>query len=201
MTIVAKLSILDVCGGTGYTFTNSAIWAKCTRKKKQHTKCATEEECKTKTSQHEKVKLGIVGYMKRVQHKKNSKWKLCNICNMEKIQHEKNAAMKCNMQHKKCKMKRLQHKKKCNMKKVQHRNSATWTKWNIKKCHAKKLQKQRTRGVPKKNRCSENMQQIYRRKLMPKCDFKKVAFQLYWNHTSAWVFFCNFPAYFQNTLS
>ena len=41
--------------------------------KKKHTKCAAEEECKTKTSQHEKVKLGIVGYMKRVQHKKNSK--------------------------------------------------------------------------------------------------------------------------------
>ena len=30
------------------------------------------------------------------------------------------------------------------------------------------------------------MQQIYRRTAMPKCDFNKVALQLYWNHTSAW---------------
>ena len=48
-------------------------------------------------------------------------------------------------------------------------------------------------------RCSENMQQIYRRTPMPKCDFNKVALQLYWNHTSAWVFSCKFAAYFQNT--
>ena len=38
-------------------------------------------------------------------------------------------------------------------------------------------QKQPPRGVPKK-RCSENMQQIYRRTLMPRCDFNKVAKQL-----------------------
>ena len=31
---------------------------------------------------------------------------------------------------------------------------------------------------------SENMQQIYSRTPMPKCDFNKVAKQLYWNHTS-----------------
>ena len=41
-------------------------------------------------------------------------------------------------------------------------------------------------------RCSENMQQIYRRTSMP------FALQLYRNHTSAWVF-CKFVAYFQNT--
>ena len=40
------------------------------------------------------------------------------------------------------------------------------------------------------------MQQIYRRTPMPKCDFNKVAKQLYWNHTSAWVFSCKFAAYF-----
>ena len=34
---------------------------------------------------------------------------------------------------------------------------------------------------------------------MSKCDFDKVAKQLYWNCTSAWVFFCKFAAYFQNT--
>ena len=39
-------------------------------------------------------------------------------------------------------------------------------------------QKQPSRGVPRK-RCSENMQQIYRRTTMPKCDFNKVAKQLY----------------------
>ena len=40
------------------------------------------------------------------------------------------------------------------------------------------LQKQPFRGVLKK-RCSEKMQQIYRRTPMPKCDFNKVALQLY----------------------
>ena len=67
-------------------------------------------------------------------------------------------------------------------------------------------QKQLSRSVLRK-RCSENMQQIYRRTPMPKCDlrtprpkcdFTKVAKQLYWNHTSVWVFSCKF-AYFQNT--
>ena len=33
---------------------------------------------------------------------------------------------------------------------------------------------------------------------MPKCDFNKVAKQLYWNHTSARVFSCTFAEYFQN---
>ena len=45
-------------------------------------------------------------------------------------------------------------------------------------------QKQPYRGVFRK-RCFENMKQIYWRTLMPKCDFSKVAKQLYWNHTSA----------------
>ena len=40
------------------------------------------------------------------------------------------------------------------------------------------LQKQPLKGVLEK-RCSENMQQIYRRTPMPKCDFNKVAKQLY----------------------
>ena len=40
------------------------------------------------------------------------------------------------------------------------------------------IQKQCSRGIFRK-RCSENMQQIYRRKSMPKCDFNKVALQLY----------------------
>ena len=39
------------------------------------------------------------------------------------------------------------------------------------------IQKQPSKGVYKK-RCSENMQQIYRRTTMPKCDFNKVAFLL-----------------------
>ena len=37
--------------------------------------------------------------------------------------------------------------------------------------------------------------------LMPKGDFNKNAKQLYWNHTSTWVFSCKFAAYFQNTFS
>ena len=40
------------------------------------------------------------------------------------------------------------------------------------------LQKQPPRDVPRK-RYSENMQQIYRISPMPKCDFNKVAKQLY----------------------
>ena len=36
-------------------------------------------------------------------------------------------------------------------------------------------------------RCSENMQQIYRRTPMPKSDLNKVTKQLYWNHPSARV--------------
>ena len=47
----------------------------------------------------------------------------------------------------------------------------------------------------------KNMQQIYRRTPMPKCDFNKVPKQLYWNHTSEWVFFCKFSVYFQDTFS
>ena len=38
------------------------------------------------------------------------------------------------------------------------------------------LQEQPPRGVPRK-RCSENMQQIYRRTPMLKCDFSKVVLQ------------------------
>ena len=49
-----------------------------------------------------------------------------------------------------------------------------------------------------------NMQQMYRRTPMPKGDFDKVAKvakQLHWNHTSAWVFSCKFAAYFQDMFS
>ena len=50
-------------------------------------------------------------------------------------------------------------------------------------------------------RCSQNMQQIYRRAPMSKCDFNKVTKQPYWNYTPAWLFFCKFTAYYQNTFS
>ena len=59
------------------------------------------------------------------------------------------------------------------------------------------LQKHPSRGVFRK-RCSENIQQTYRRKPMLKCDFNKVAKQLYLNHTSAWMFSCKFAAHFPN---
>ena len=45
------------------------------------------------------------------------------------------------------------------------------------------------------------MQQIYKRSPMPKCDFSKVAKQLYWNRNSEWMFSCKFTAYFQNTFT
>ena len=47
--------------------------------------------------------------------------------------------------------------------------------------------------------CSAYMQQIYRRTPMRKCAFWKVANQLYWNHTSAWVFSCTFSTYLQKS--
>ena len=45
----------------------------------------------------------------------------------------------------------------------------------------------------------KTMQQIYRRTTMLKCNFNKVANQLYWNCTLAWVFSCRFDAYFKST--
>ena len=62
------------------------------------------------------------------------------------------------------------------------------------------MQKQPSRGVLRKI-CSENVLQIYRRKPMPKCDFNKIALQLYWNRTSAWMFPCILATYFQSTFS
>ena len=50
-------------------------------------------------------------------------------------------------------------------------------------------EKQPVRGVLRK-RCSENMQQIYSRTPMPKCDFNKV-------FTLPWVFSCKYTAFFQ----
>ena len=35
----------------------------------------------------------------------------------------------------------------------------------------------------------------------PELLYEKVALQLYWNHTSTWLFSCKFAAYFQNTFS
>ena len=60
--------------------------------------------------------------------------------------------------------------------------------------------KQPFRGVLRKS-CYWNMQQIYKRKPMPKCDFNKVVKQLYWNRTSAYVFSCKFNAYIRSTFS
>ena len=36
---------------------------------------------------------------------------------------------------------------------------------------------------------------------MPKSDFNKVGKQLYWNHTSTWVFSCTFTSHFQSKFS
>ena len=51
------------------------------------------------------------------------------------------------------------------------------------------FQKQPSRGVLIK-RCSENMQQIYRRTSMPKCDFNKVAKQHLFSRTPLKGCFC-----------
>ena len=50
-----------------------------------------------------------------------------------------------------------------------------------------------------RNRCSENMQQIYRKVPMPKHDFNKVSKQLYRNHIRGCILSCKFAAYFQRT--
>ena len=59
--------------------------------------------------------------------------------------------------------------------------------------HFKKLEA--ARGVILK-RGSENMQQIYLRTPMPKCDYANLS-----KSTSAWVFSIKFTAYFQNSFS
>ena len=58
------------------------------------------------------------------------------------------------------------------------------------------IQKKSPRGIPRK-RCSENMQQIYRRTPMPQCNFNKIAKQLFWNRTLPWVLSCKFAAFFR----
>ena len=62
---------LRCLGATGYTSRNSAIvtLVKCNRKKLQHAKSLTGEECKTKTLQSVKVQHEKQ-YIKRVQHEK-----------------------------------------------------------------------------------------------------------------------------------
>ena len=62
------------------------------------------------------------------------------------------------------------------------------------------IQNQPPRGFLRKS-CTENMQVIYRRTPIPKCDFNKVTKQLYWNHTSTQVYSCKFGAYFLSTIS
>ena len=84
--------------------------------------------------------------------------------------------------------------------------SNSWSKKKKWKCQGNVFnfknsqQKQPPREVSRK-RCSKNMQQIYKKTPMLKCEINKVAKQLYWNHTSAWEFSCKFAAYFQNIFS
>ena len=40
---------------------------------------------------------------------------------------------------------------------------------------------------------------MFRKRQILKCDVNKVVLQHYWNHISAWVFFCKFAAYFRNS--
>ena len=83
----------------------------------------------------------------------------------------------------------------------------SWKNWIIciqlllKDCINPSHRQQPSRDVLKK-KCCENMQQIYKRTPMPKCDFNKNA---YWNknfnsnRTSACVFSCKYAGYFQKT--
>ena len=69
---------------------------------------------------------------------------------------------------------------------------------NLKQTSGFQVQKQLPRGVLSKG-YSENMQQIYRRTPIPKCDFNKVAFSNFIEiNTSGWVFYYKFAACFQN---
>ena len=69
-----------VCWAADYTSANSVRCTKCSRKKLQHPKRATGEECKTKTLQRMKVPRKIEQYKKRVQHEKK--------CNTKRLQHK-----------------------------------------------------------------------------------------------------------------
>ena len=44
-----------------------------------------------------------------------------------------------------------------------------------------------------------NIDKIFRRSPIQKCDFINAAMQHYCSHTSAWIFSCKFAAYLQNT--
>ena len=55
---------------------------------------------------------------------------------------------------------------------------------------------------PSKGVLGKGVLKIYcKRTPITKCDFNKVAKRLYENHTSAWVFSCQFAAYVQNIFS
>ena len=62
------------------------------------------------------------------------------------------------------------------------------------------FQNHSSRDVLRK-RCSEQDWKGVRNRRTPmlKCDFNKVALQLYWNCILVWVFSCKFTAYFQST--
>ena len=58
------------------------------------------------------------------------------------------------------------------------------------------MQKQRqSSSIVLRKRCSENMQQIYKRTPMPKCGFNSRFIKIAFRYT---CFFCKFAAYFQN---
>ena len=61
------------------------------------------------------------------------------------------------------------------------------------------MQKQSLKDILAKM-CSENIEEIYSRTLVRKDNFNKVALQLYWNYTFAWVLSSISAAYFQNTV-
>ena len=74
--------------------------------------------------------------------------------------------------------------------------SNSWVVYFI-SCNEFDIQNQSSGGILRKS-CSKNIQQIYKRLPMPKCDLKKFAKKIYWSHISAWVFSCKFGVHFQN---
>ena len=62
-------------------------------------------------------------------------------------------------------------------------------KWSHAECHFNKVALKRWRKFTGEQTC------------WAECHFNKVGKQLYWNHTSAWLFSCKFAGYFQNTFS
>ena len=78
------------------------------------------------------------------------------------------------------------------------RLSKTWVARLINSSASKRKKSEVKSSETAIKRCSQE-KVFWRRTPTPKCGFNKVAVQLYWNRTRAWVFSCKYAGYFQNT--